>query len=257
MQYPVKDIVDFMENWAKNSYQLSWDNSGKQIFFEEMTNSIIIGMDVTDKLIKEAINSNSKLIITHHPLFFGEIKNIIKGTYSGDNIINLLENKISVFSAHTSLDIAQGGVNDSLFNKLLLKDREILAFEEEKPMGLVGTLKEPMKFKDFLQNISTELNIKNTKSYGKNPYKKIRKVALMGGAGSLFINNAKNIADVYLTGDVKYHEGQWAYENDFIVVDLGHFHSEKFVLEEIKNRILIEFPNLDMKICENSSFELD
>lgn len=257
MQYPVKNIVDFMEKWAKNSYQLSWDNSGKQIFFEEKTNSVIIGMDVTDKLIKEAIDSNSKLIITHHPLFFGGIKNIIKGNYSGDNIINLIENKISVFSGHTSLDIAQGGVNDSLFNKLSLKDREILAFEEEKPMGLVGTLKEPMKFKDFLEHIATQLNIKNIKSYGKDSNTEIRKVALMGGAGADFISNAKNIADVYITGDVKYHEGQWAYENDFLVVDLGHFHSEKFVLEEIKKRLLIEFPNLDIKICENSSFELD
>ena len=118
MKYPVDEIKKFMEAWAKDEYQLSWDNSGSQVEFKEETNSVVLAMDVTDKVIDKALEMDAKLIISHHPIFFSGSKNIVEGSYLGDNIIKLIKNSISVFSYHTSMDIADDGVNDTLFEKL-------------------------------------------------------------------------------------------------------------------------------------------
>lgn len=257
MKYQVKEIINFMENWAKDEYQFSWDNSGKQIYFDEYTSSVVVGMDLTDKLIDMAIEKDSKLIITHHPLFFSGVKNICQGSYIGDNIIKLIQNKISVLSCHTSLDIAAGGVNHAIFNRLSLSDMEILTYEEERPMGLVGSLNKKMSLDNFVKFVKEKLDVENVRIYGRRPEEKIKRVSLVGGSGADFMNIAKSKSDIYLTADVKYHDGQWAYENDFVVVDLGHFHSEKVVLDEINVKLKENFENLDVRVSRKSSFELD
>lgn len=257
MKYQVSEIKSYMENWAKDEYQLSWDNSGSQIEFKEVTDSVILGLDITDKLIKKAIELDSKLIITHHPMFFSGEKNIIQGTYMGNNVISLIKNNISVFSYHTSMDIAKYGVNDTLFEKLNLKNKSILAYEEEKAMGLVGELEKEYSLLELNKFLMEKLQVKKIKFYGRED-KLIKKVAILGGSGADFISNAKKSgADAFITGDVKYHDGQKAYENGIILIDVGHFYSEKIVLEKIKNRLMENFKGLNFYIEEESSFELD
>lgn len=256
MKYQIKEIKEFMTNWAKDEYQLSWDNSGSQIEFNEKTNSVVVGMDLTDELVDLAIKNGSKLIVTHHPMFFSGVKNIIENTYSGDNIIKLIDNRISVFSYHTSMDIADDGVNDSLFEKLMLKNKEVLTYEEEKPMGLVGELKKPHDLKGLLDGLRDILDLKNIRVYGKE--REINKVAIMGGAGADFLRDAIKIgADAYITGDVKYHDGQSAYENEIILVDIGHFHSEKFIIPKIEKNLKDNFEDLEVHTLMKSSYELD
>ena len=220
MKYPVSEIKDYMQNWAKDEYQLSWDNSGSQIEFKEKTDSVVLGLDLTDNLVEKAIETNSKLIITHHPMFFSGTKSIIEGSYLGDNIIKLIKNNISVFSYHTSMDIANNGVNDTLFEKLNLMNKKVLAREEEKSMGLVGDLSKSYtteKLKKFLQD---SLDYKKIKIYGKEN-NNIRKVAILGGSGADFISDAvRSGSDAFITGDIKYHDGQRAYENCILVFDV-------------------------------------
>ena len=224
MKYQIKEIKNFMERWAKDEYQLSWDNSGSQVEFKGDTGSVVLAMDVTDKVIDMAIKMDAKLIISHHPMFFSGSKNIIEGTYLGDNIIKLIKNNISVFSYHTSMDIAEDGVNDTLFEKLNLKNK---------------------------------LQVNKIKYYGQEK-KKIKKVTILGGSGSDFIKEAKEAgAEAYITSDIKYHDGQRAYEEDLILVDVGHFYSERIILPKIKNRLQENFKDLDFYIQEESSFELD
>lgn len=257
MKYQVSEIKNYMENWAKDKDQLSWDNSGSQIEFKEFTDSVILGLDLTDKLIKKAIELESKLIITHHPMFFSGEKNIIQGTYMGNNIISLIKNNISVLSYHTSMDIAKDGVNDTLFEKLNLKNKNILAYEEEKAMGLVGEFEKVYSLLELNKFLIEKLQVKKIKFYGRED-KLIKKVAILGGSGADFIYDAKKSgADAFITGDVKHHDGQKAYENNIILIDVGHFYSENIVLEKIKSRLMENFKGLNFYIEEKSSFELD
>ncbi len=257
MKYPIEDIKNYMESWAKNDYQLSWDNSGSQVEFKDFTQSVVLAMDVTDKVIDKAIETESKLIISHHPMFFSGNKNIIEGSYLGDNIIKLIKNNISVFSYHTSMDVADDGVNDTLFEKLNLKGKSVLTYEEEKAMGLVGEFESAYSLEELDEFFKEKLQIKKIKYYGRNN-RKIKKVAILGGSGADFIDIAKsNGVDAYITSDIKYHDGQRAYEEDLILIDLGHFYSERIILPKIKKRLEKNFRELDFYIQEESSFELD
>lgn len=257
MKYPIEDIKNYMESWAKNDYQLSWDNSGSQVEFKDFTKSVVLAMDVTDKVIDKAIETESKLIISHHPMFFSGNKNIIEGTYLGDNIIKLIKNNISVFSYHTSMDVADDGVNDTLFEKLNLKGKYVLTYEEEKAMGLVGEFESAYSLEELDKFLKEKLQVKKIKYYGRTN-RKIKKVAILGGSGADFIDIAKsNGVDAYITSDIKYHDGQRAYEEDLILIDLGHFYSERIILPKIKKRLEKNFKELDFYIQEESSFELD
>lgn len=214
-------------------------------------------MDVTDKIIDKALEMDAKLIISHHPMFFSGSKNIIEGTYLGDNIIKLIKNNISVFSYHTSMDVADDGVNDTLFEKLYLKNKSILTYEEEKPMGLIGEFERKLTLTDLDKFLKEKLQVGKIKYYGRED-RNIKKVAILGGSGSDFISQAKEVGvDAYITSDIKYHDGQRAYEDDLILVDVGHFYSERIILPKIKKKLQENFMDLDFYIQESSSFELD
>ena len=257
MKYSVEEIKSFMESWAKDEYQLSWDNSGSQVEFKENTDSVVLAMDVTDKVIDKALEMDANLIISHHPMFFSGSKNIIEGTYLGDNIIKLIKNNISVFSYHTSMDVADDGVNDTLFEKLDLKNKSILTYEEEKPMGLIGEFERELTLTDLDKLLKEKLQVCKIKFYGRED-RNIKKVAILGGSGSDFISQAKEVGvDAYITSDIKYHDGQRAYEDDLILVDVGHFYSERIILPKIKKKLQENFMDLDFYIQESSSFELD
>ena len=257
MKYPVEEIKSFMESWAKDEYQLSWDNSGSQVEFKENTDSVVLAMDVTDKVIDKALEMDAKLIISHHPMFFSGSKNIIEGTYLGDNIIKLIKNNISVFSYHTSMDVADDGVNDTLFEKLDLKNKSTLTYEEEKPMGLIGEFERELTLTDLDKFLKEKLQVGKIKYYGREE-KNIKKVAILGGSGSDFISQANKAGvDAYITSDIKYHDGQRAYEDDLILIDVGHFYSERIILQKIKKKLQENFMDLDFYIQESSSFELD
>lgn len=257
MKYPVEEIKSFMESWAKDEYQLSWDNSGSQVEFKENTDSVVLAMDVTDKVIYKALEMDAKLIISHHPMFFSGSKNIIEGTYLGDNIIKIIKNNISVFSYHTSMDVAEDGVNDTLFEKLDLKNKSILTYEEEKPMGLIGEFERELTLTDLDKFLREKLQVAKIKYYGRED-RNIKKVAILGGSGSDFISQAKEAGvDAYITSDIKHHDGQRAYEDDLILVDVGHFYSERIILPKIKKKLQENFKDLDFYIQESSSFELD
>lgn len=257
MKYQISEIKNYMESWARKGYQLSWDNSGSQIEFKGYTESVVLALDLSDKVIDKAIKMNSKLIITHHPMFFSGEKRIIQGTYRGDNIIKLIKNNISVFSYHTSMDIASDGVNDSLFEKLNLVNKKNFTLEEEKEMGLVGEFEKTYSLEELLEFLKEKLDVKKIKVYGRDKIE-IKKVAILGGSGADFISAAKNLGvDAYITGDIKYHDGQRAYEEGIILIDVGHFYSEKIILQKIKNRLEKTFSDLSFYIEEENSFELD
>lgn len=256
MKYQNKDIIEYMDNWAKKEYALSWDNCGKQVYFERENKGLLLALDVTDEVIKISEDLGYNLIISHHPLLFTGTKNIIEGTYLGDNLIKLIEEKISVYSAHTNLDIAREGVNYALADFLKLKNLKPLAIDEEKEIGLVGELESPKDIREIIKEFEEKLNIRGIRCYGRR--EKVKKISLCGGAGSDYFNKAlENESDLFLTGDVKYHEGQRAYENKILMLDIGHFGSEKLILPRIKEKLLKEFPDLKIEIFNRSSFLLD
>ncbi|WP_010097021.1 Nif3-like dinuclear metal center hexameric protein [Ornithinibacillus scapharcae] len=128
------DIFRIMEAWAPKSLAYDWDNVGLQVgSHNNPVKKIMVTLDVTEAVTDEAIKKDVDLIIAHHPLLFRPLKQINTDHFRGKIIQKLIQHDITVYAAHTNLDIASGGVNDMLADLLSLNNRKSLVdFQDEK-----------------------------------------------------------------------------------------------------------------------------
>ena len=234
-------IIEYIRKIAPEEFQEDWDNSGYQVRIKNETDKVILCMDVTDRVIDRAIETGAKLIISHHPMIFTGVKGIDEDSYLGKNIIILIENKISVYSSHTSLDVSDRGVNVALADAIGLPIVENFAMTDTTTIGYV-----------LCNNIGDEI-YERLKDLGAIFYGKkvpVEKIAIVGGAGMSYFDEAiaKGV-DMFITGDVKHHDGQRGYEENISLVDLTHYGSEKFVLNKLKDLLEEKF-TIEMEIID-------
>lgn len=119
----VQQVITLMEQLAPRSYAESWDNVGLMVGDRNaIVTGVLTTLDVTEDAISYAIEHDCNLIVSHHPLIFKGLKQLSCDTAQGRMINQLIQHKIAVYSAHTNLDIAPGGLNDMLANQLGLID---------------------------------------------------------------------------------------------------------------------------------------
>lgn len=224
----IRDIFKKFNEIIPSENAADWDNSGEQIqFSDEAVNRVLTTLEVTNDVIDEAISRGCNLILSHHPLIFSKLNTISDKQPKQEMIMKLISNKISVYSAHTNYDIAEGGTSDYLTKQLKLKEVSVIPGTDG--FAMAGLLKDEMKLGNFIKKACeiTNTPLKEVRFTGDTE-KTIRKVGLCAGAGSEFVLNAFNVGcDTYITGDVKYHTAQDSLDLGISVVDMGHFHTEK------------------------------
>jgi putative NIF3 family GTP cyclohydrolase 1 type 2 len=108
--------------------------------------------------------------------------------------------------------------------------------------GITGDLAETMSELEFLQKIKRSFKLETIRHTGLTG-KKVRKVALCGGAGSFLIKTAIGSgADFYITSDVKYHEFFDA-EGKLVIADIGHYESEQYTIDLLFDILKEKFTN--------------
>ncbi|OFX74445.1 MAG: Nif3-like dinuclear metal center hexameric protein [Bacteroidetes bacterium GWE2_29_8] len=116
--------------------------------------------------------------------------------------------------------------------------------------GLIGKLENHTDAKSFLNKIKEIFNVPHIKYSGEITKKNIQKVALCGGSGSFLIKEAKRQgAEIFLTGDIKYHDF-FEFTNQFIIADIGHYESEQFTKELIYEILIKKFPTFAIYLSE-------
>lgn len=258
----IKKITDLIENFAPLELQEAWDNCGFQIDFgQREVKKILLCLSVTQDIINQAVEGNFDMIIAHHPLFFIPFE---------------FNKNIPIYSAHTNLDKADGGTTDTLIEEIfgglhsnqpndgglggkcnlpyfddlsMNASRQIAQkFAEGEFLRLVE-LKEPIQLEDFIKLLKEKLNIENLRVVNNLNQTKISKIAFCAGSGSDFLQEAQKAkADAFVTGDVKYHT---ALESNVIIIDVGHFESERPVLKKIKK--ILEPLNLEVVEADEKS----
>ena len=220
----VSKIIKRIEEFAPLNTMQKWDNSGWQINLGiEDTNRILLALDVTPSTVDEAINKKCDLILSHHPIFFNLIK-----TIESPFIIKAIQNNIQVYSAHTNLDIAQGGVSEYLAEKCGFTDLDT-AFEFIK----YKQFDEEKNFSKLVSTLKTIFSLPSVRVVNSQR-KTYKSIAFCSGSGAEYIQDLEKIGiDVFITGDLKHHQALNA--TNMTIVDLGHFHSERFVVEIFEN----------------------
>jgi dinuclear metal center YbgI/SA1388 family protein len=115
----IGNIISAIESFAPPALQEQWDNTGMQIGSRRWEcTGVMLCVDVTKEVIGEAIDNNCNLIISHHPMFFKGIKRLTGSTLTEDLAVMAVKSGMSIYSAHTSMDSAQGGVSYCMAKKL-------------------------------------------------------------------------------------------------------------------------------------------
>jgi dinuclear metal center YbgI/SA1388 family protein len=245
MQVTVLDIIQLMNEIAPPGMAEDWDNVGLQIGEQNWpVKKIWVSLDPLLDVMEKGCQAGVDLIITHHPLIFRPIKAIDFSNQLG-NIIELsLQYHTAIFSAHTNLDSVQGGINDFLAEKLALKNLTVLDGTRDHSgsspswgLGRVGELETSVTLDRFVKNIKDRLGLDWMKVSG-DPGLQIQKVAVCTGSGSgLMKFFLASPAQVYVSGDLHYHDARDAEQANRALIDIGHFSSEHFVVDMLSDRL--------------------
>ncbi|WP_291493549.1 Nif3-like dinuclear metal center hexameric protein [Desulfurella sp.] len=241
------EAIEALESFFPLSFQESWDNSGFQVLFKhKILSGILLSLDVRQKTVEEAKQNNCNLIISHHPLFLQALKNFDYKFYPENVLYVATKNEISIYAAHTNLDISPSGLNNYLCKKLQLKNFYIL--DNLKPV-FIGELEKESNFDEFIYYVKKTLGIPILK-YVLSNNKHIKKVAICSGSCADYIYKLKSYdIDVFITGDVKHHSAVFAQENGINMIDATHFYTEIWFAD-----ILFEYlKNFNVKILRSTN----
>lgn len=353
----IGEITSYLESIAPKAYQENYDNSGLIVGDLDMeVEKILVSLDVTEEVIKEAIDKGCGMVIGHHPIVFSGLKQFNGKNYVERTVIKAIKNDVAIYAIHTNLDNVTEGVNAEIARRIGVENPRILApkkellcklvvfvpidqaetvrdaifsagggkvgaydecsfnvqgegtfsagdgtdpfvgkkgerhteaeirvevilprliqnkvvramveahpYEEvaydvyplmneykEIGAGMVGDLPEEIETLDFLKGIKEKLGtdcIRHTKVL-KNT---VKRVAFCGGAGSFLLGAAKAAgADVFITGDYKYHQFFDA-EEDLVIADVGHYESEQFTKDLIKELLMQKFHKFAVLLSE-------
>jgi dinuclear metal center YbgI/SA1388 family protein len=234
------EIIKKIEEFAPTQTAEKWDCVGFMVETKNIeVSKIMLCLTPTNHIIKQALEQNCQMIISHHPMF--------KIDCTPELLHENLTPKIDIYSAHTNLDKVQGGTTDTLI-KNIFPNSKIQNVENNEFLRIIE-FKTPItieEFKEKLIKISPNLRYTNNENL-----KLIKKVAFCAGSGSEFIEEATNLkADCLVTGDLKFHT---ALDAKIVVFDIGHFESEILILPKLKelieNNIKVVFAK------ENSPFK--
>ena len=247
----VKDIIKVIEDFAPLSIQESWDNSGLCVgSYDAPVTSVLLGLDCTPELVDEAIECGADMIVTHHPLIFSGLKKITPDDQVGEAVIKAIKAGISIYAAHTSADKVIAGVSGAMAARLGLQNVTILDEDGEGTgLGVVGDLPEPLTSEEAIAFVKERFGLKAMRT--SRPLEgRISRVAMCGGSGGSLIKAAMSSgAQLYLTGDISYHN--FFTREGFMVMDIGHYESEIEIVDILFSLLRKNFPTFAVRITQN------
>ncbi len=245
------DVLKFIETIAPKDLKMDWDNVGLLCGRgDKAVKTVLVALDPFTHVCEEAANMGADLLVTHHPLIFQPVSSITPETTVGCAIMKLVGNDITAINAHTNLDCAAGGVNDTLAEILGLQGIQKI---DADPAGLLrqGEVA-PLPLCDFLLRVKQTLSCSGVRfTDGGRP---VHKVAVGGGACGSALHDVTNAGcDTFVTADVKYNQFCDAKELGINLIDAGHFATENPVVSRLAARIQAAFPEISVHISQNHS----
>ncbi|MBR2132273.1 MAG: Nif3-like dinuclear metal center hexameric protein [Oscillospiraceae bacterium] len=244
----VREIEQFLFAWAPKETAASWDNVGHLVGEQEQkVERVLVALDITPDVIREAIDGTYDLIVSHHPFIncaWNPVQTIRGDDQQGRGLIDLIRARVSAICMHTNLDIAQGGVNDVLAAKLGLTQTEVMAGGDG--IVRVGVLEKEFALPEFLSYVREQLKPNGIRFADGG--RKVCRVAVGGGAcGEYFRAAAACGCDTFVTSDVKYNQFLDAKELGLNLIDAGHYPTEDGICSAIAQRLSEKFPGLTIQ----------
>ncbi len=207
-----------------------WDNDGLSVlpYKDHESKRILIALDVRNEVIEYAEKNGFDTVVTHHPLIFLPLKELSGESVVSEKALRLARAGIAAMSFHTRFDALDGGVSDMLCKKLGFTPSA--KFGEGGCAGLCDIGEIPFdKLASDIKDLFGPAHF-----FVEKATEKVHVAAVCGGAAEDFIPEAKEKgADVFICGEVKYHNATDAADDGMNLICVGHYESEEPVLKRL------------------------
>lgn len=247
----VKAIYNAIDRISPFRLQMDFDNSGFLVGHGEAeVTSVLVSLDITEDVVKEAKERGAQLIVAHHPVIFHPAREITDSSPTGRILLALIENRIAAICAHTNLDATVGGVNDCLADALNLSEIGQLCQngvdDTGNPYGIgrVGLVHQPgMSAAEYAKFVKEKLNSNSVRFVDAG--KPVYKVAVGGGSCSDMVKDALAAGcDTFVTSDIRYNAYLDAKEFGVNLMDAGHYPTERVICPMLERYLQAQFPDL-------------
>ena len=247
----IKEVLRALEQFAPLPLQEGFDNAGLQVGLTEAeVSGALLCLDVTEKIVDEAVAKGCNLIVAHHPLIFRKLAQVSDVNAVQRTVMKAIKNDITIAALHTNIDNARGGVNFKIAEKMGLLNadffgarKRVEAFNEkgesvsvEGASGVMGVFEQPLAADDFVILLKKTFDVECVMC-NQLLRRPISKVAICGGSGAFLLPDAIAAgADAFVTGEMHYHD-YFDQEQEIQIAVIGHYQSEQFTNEIFKTII--------------------
>ncbi len=256
----LNDIISIVEKIAPPRFAASWDNCGIQVAcLQQNIECIALCLDPMPSSLQKAIDLGASCIFSHHPLLMqGRLPDKVDNYHHVLRI--LLQNDVALYAAHTSLDVNTDGPAGWLARALSLQCLKVLETvgvsddDQELPhefgYGLVGNVPHEITYDVLLEQLAQHIDLSTATLCGAKP-KHIQRIAYCTGSGSSFMHKAHALgADIFITGDVKYHN---ALDTPLPMLDVGHHSLEEEMMRHLAALLVKLLPSVRVEFIASQS----
>ncbi len=246
--HTIETLVAFLQRFAPPALAEDWDNVGLLVGDRSRrVDRVMTCLSVTPTTAAEAIDRGAQLIVAHHPMPFEPVRRLTTDTTVGRLLLDLIAQRIAVYSPHTAFDSAREGINQRLAAGLGLQGIEpLVAAEDGFGSGRFGQLEGPLTLMDLAARVKQFLQIERLQMVGR-PEQSIRTLGVACGAAGTFLEPAhQQGCDGLLLGETRFHTCLEAEALGMGLLLPGHFASERFALECLAEVLAGEFPELEV-----------
>ena len=239
----IRMIEEYCKVIAPYDLADEWDNIGLLAGSADASVSrVLLALDITPAVIKEAREIGAELIISHHPVIFEPLKALEPDTAP----YLLAKYDTAALCLHTNLDRAEEGVNSALGKALGLKN--IVLYPDD--YLLIGEPQAAAAADDYAACIKERLDSPSVR-YTDG---RVSRVAVSSGGGGGGIELAEQYGfDAFVTGELKHHQYLYAVDHGIAAFDAGHFCTEDVVIRPLCEKLADRFPEVSFSASERST----
>lgn len=231
---PLQEVVNTLESYASSLLAESWDNVGLLVepSAPMFVKKLFLTNDLTEGVLTEAVMKSADMVLSYHPPLFVPFKRIVQQKWKDRIIVKALENRIAIYSPHTSYDAVKGGVNDWLVSCFHGNVKPITPKSEESEdgAGRICVLHEPLFLDDVIKKLKSHLQLKHIRVALSQPEKStVSTIASCAGSGASVLRGIR--ADAFITGEMSHHDVLDAVSNQTNVLLCEHSNSERGFLK--------------------------
>ncbi len=215
----IGEVLSLLDRISPFELQEAWDNSG--LLLGEASQDvarIVVSVDIDERMVEE--EEAGSLFVLHHPLIFTGMKRLLWNEYPANLLRRMVQKDQAVIAMHTNFDRTH--LNRYVFEK-------VLGFEGAECEGFLCRAEGEWETEALLEGVKERLGLPVMRIVGSRPL--VRSVAMTTGSGASLLEAAD--ADLFLTGDIKFHDAMKALSLGRMMADIGHFESERYFAEAL------------------------